>query len=200
MHMTAFPISADKERQEWFFLVQTLLSAASFDNVERPDSHFPRWHSHDSPLDLSLRDQYLDLNDKEVHHEAKLRQRRSIQKLVFDCVNAALKNLAIYESTTAKKGISCNRSNDSLQDHASSTMVEIVWAQIEEWFSDEMKCVPGYFGDNRLVAEMVARKEVAGKGWLEHLTVDMEDLRKEIENKLLEELVQETVEDLTVLL
>ncbi|KAL1826110.1 hypothetical protein DCAR_0314303 [Daucus carota subsp. sativus] len=200
MNMTAFPICADKERQEWFFLVQTLLSAAGFDNVEQPDTHFPRWHSHDSPLDLSLRDQYLDLNDKEVQHEAKLRQRRSIQKLVFDCVNAALKNLAVYESTTGKKGVSCNRSNASLKDHASSTMVEIVWSQIEEWFSDEMKCVPGYFGDNRLVVEMVARKEVAGKGWLEHLAVDMEDLRKEIENKLLEELVQEAVEDLTVLL
>ncbi|KAK1355902.1 hypothetical protein POM88_049158 [Heracleum sosnowskyi] len=126
-----------------FFLVHKILSAAGFNNVLEPDTLFPSWHSHGSPLDPSLRDQYLDLNDKETQHETKKRQRRStqFQKLVFYCVNAVLKNLG---------------------------------------------------------AEPVVRKEVVRKGWVEDLKIERVDLRKEIENKVLEELVQEAVVELIV--
>ncbi|KAK1355901.1 DUF3741 domain-containing protein/DUF4378 domain-containing protein [Heracleum sosnowskyi] len=198
MKSNTLPIGADKGKQEWFFLVQKLLLAAGFNNMVEPDTLFPRWHSQESPLDPSLRDQYLDLNDKETPHETKRRQRRSTQKLVFDCVNAVLKDLAGSWSATELRGISCSEFNDRLQDHASSTTVDILWAHIEEWFSDELRYVPGYFGDNSLVVETVVRKEVVGKGWVEDLTIEIVDLRKEIENKLLEELVQEAVEEFTV--
>ncbi|KAL8092916.1 uncharacterized protein LOC141690195 isoform X1 [Apium graveolens] len=198
MKSNMFAVGSDKGKQEWFFLVQKLLSAAGFNDVLEPDTLFPRWHSHESPLDPSLRDQcYLD--DKETQHETKRRQRRSTQKLVFDCVNSVLKDLAGPESATGKRGKWC-KYNDRLQDHASSTMLDIVWANTEEWFSNELRCVPSYFGENSLLVETVVKKEVVGKGWVEDLTIEIVDLRKEIENNLLEELVQEAVQELIVLL
>ena len=50
---------------------------------------------------------------------------------------------------------------------------------------------------NSLVVESVVRKEVVGKGWVELMGLEMDILVKEVEGKLLEELVEDAVVDLT---
>ncbi|XP_011083092.1 uncharacterized protein LOC105165697 isoform X1 [Sesamum indicum] len=189
------------EEQEWFFFVKTLVSVAGLQGEVRSNSFLARWHSLESPLDPSLRDKYIDLNEKETQHEAKRRQKRSLQKLVFDCVNAALVDIVGYESDSGRRAIPCVETNSSVLENAStssSTVLDEVWARLNEWFSGEVGCVWGECGDeNSLVVERVVRKEVVGKGWTENLRLEMDNLGKEIEGKLLEELVEEAVVELT---
>lgn len=192
------PQGAEEEEREWFFFVKTLLSMAGLDGEVRSDTFLARWHSSESPLDPSLQDKYINLNDKDTLHEARRRQRRSTRKLVFDCVNAALVDIAGYGSGTCQRAIPCTGPNKTLLEGASFLMVDQVWARMKEWFSGEESCATGDCVDNNsLVVERVVRKEVVGKGWLDHLRLEMDNLGKEIEQKLLEELVQEAVVGLT---
>ncbi|KAJ8534611.1 hypothetical protein K7X08_016339 [Anisodus acutangulus] len=64
------------------------------DRHAQSDAFSTMWHSAKSPLNPSLREKYIDMNENETLHETKRRQRRSTQKLVFDCVNAALLEIA----------------------------------------------------------------------------------------------------------
>ncbi|KAL3828111.1 hypothetical protein ACJIZ3_016913 [Penstemon smallii] len=182
-----------KEEQEWFIFVKTLLTVAGLEDEVQSNSFLTKWHSPESPLDPSLRDNYIDLKDKETLHEAKRRQKRSIRKLVFDCVNVVLLEIAGYRSESNQRAIPCIG-----VQNGSSTMVDEVWAQMNGLFSGELDCVSDDCGEeNSLVVEKVVRKEVVGKGWIGHLRLEMDNLRKEIEGELLEELVQEMVTALT---
>ncbi|KAI9085777.1 hypothetical protein K1719_032191 [Acacia pycnantha] len=184
------------EEQDWLVSVQKLLSAAGLDDQAQSDSFRSRWHSLDSPLDPSLRDKYAN-NEKEPLHEAKRRRRRSNQKLIFDCVNAALKEITGYESEIYLMGRMCTTSHGSAPEGTSPLLVDLIVTQIKELISSE-HCVWGDCGDsNSLVVEGFLRKEVLGKGWIELLTLETANLEKEIEGKLLEELVEEAVVDLT---
>lgn len=182
--------------QECFFFVQTLLSESSFDNVAAPpDSFLARWHSPESPLDPLLRDKYTDTKDKELMHEANRRRMRSTRKLVFDCVNEALVDLAGCGSDTCQRVIPCggpHHHHHSHHHHASHMMVDRVWDRMKEWFTG------GDGGDNdSVVVESVVRKEVAGRGWADDLRLETDNLRKEIEIGLLEELVHEVAIEFT---
>lgn len=192
-------VSAEEEEQDWHAIVQTLLSAAGLNGEVQCDSFFTRWHSLESPLDPSLRDKYANLNDKEPLHEAKRRQWRSSRKLVFDCVNAALVDITGYGSDSGTRTMSCSGARDRFSEGDSSLLADRVWGQVREWFASEVRCASGEAGDsNSLVVERVVRKEVVGKGWSEHMRLEIDNLGKEIEGKLLEELVEEAVVDLTV--
>ncbi|KAK3032178.1 hypothetical protein RJ639_035003 [Escallonia herrerae] len=195
---SAVPLGSKEEQGEWLFFVQRLLSAAGIDGEVQCVSFFDRWHSPDSPLDPSLRDKYVDVNDKETLQEGKRRQRKSTRKLVFDCVNAALVDIAGYGSGTCQRAIPCSGPKEMLQDQSSTAVVDQAWSLMKEWFSGDVRCVSSDGGDNNsLVVERVVRKEVVGKGWAEHLRLEIDNLGKEIEGKLLEEIVQEAVVQLT---
>ncbi|XP_028778193.1 uncharacterized protein LOC114734711 isoform X2 [Neltuma alba] len=185
------------EEQDWLVSVQKLLLAAGLDDQVQSDSFHSRWHSLDSPLDPSLRDKYAN-SEKEPLHEAKRRHRRSNQKLVFDCVNDALKEITGYESEIYSMGRMCSRTHGSAPEGTSPLLVDLIVTQIKELISSEVHCVWGDCGDgNSLVVERFVRKEVVGKGWIELLGLETANLGKEIEGKLLEELVEEAVVDLT---
>ncbi|KAF7818499.1 uncharacterized protein G2W53_023954 [Senna tora] len=186
------------EEQDWLVFVQKLLSAAGLDDQVHSDSFHSRWHSLESPLDPSLRDKYANLNDKEPLHEAKRRQRRSNQKLIFDCVNAALKEITGHESEIYLMGRMCSRGHSSLPEGTSPLVMDLIVTQMKELLFSEVSCVWGECGDsNSLVVERVVRKEVVGKGWVELMEMETVHLGREIEGKLLEELVEEAVVDLT---
>ncbi|KAH6771290.1 hypothetical protein C2S52_016093 [Perilla frutescens var. hirtella] len=188
----------EEAEREWFLLVETLLSMAGLQDEVQSNSFLTRWHSPESPLNPSLRDKYIDLNDKDTLHEAKRRQKRSTQKLVFDCVNAVLVEIAGYGSGPAQRAIPCIEANNKMLDNASSTMLDEVWARMSAWFPGEAKCGSGDGGDdNSMVVERVVRKEVVGNGWVDNLRLEVDNLGMEIEGKLLEELVQEAVVELT---
>ncbi|KAJ8749492.1 hypothetical protein K2173_025687 [Erythroxylum novogranatense] len=187
---------AQEEEQDWLSFVETLLSAAGLEGNVQIDTFYARWHSPESPLDPSLRDKYANLNDKELLHEAKRRQRRSNRKLVFDCVNAALVELTGNGSDRRTSACSCCNSHDRMKVDASTILV---WSQIKEWFCSELRCsTGGSDGDsNSLVVERVVRKEVVGKGWTDNMRMELDTLGREIEGKLLEELVEEAVVEFT---
>ncbi|CAI9776635.1 unnamed protein product [Fraxinus pennsylvanica] len=190
--------SPGAEEEEWFFLVQTLFSVAGLDVEEQPDSFLARWHSPESPLNPSLRDKYIDLNEKETLHEAERRRKRSTRKLVFDCVNAALVDIVGYGSASCQRAIPCIGASSSSLENGSLMMVDQVWARMKIWFSGDSRYVLVDCGDDdSLVVEYVVRKEVVGKGWTDHLRLEIDNLGKEIEGKLLEELVEDAVIELT---
>ncbi|KAL6527724.1 hypothetical protein OROMI_029535 [Orobanche minor] len=178
--------ATNEEAQEWYFFVDRLLSVAGLQGGEvQSNSSIARWHSPESPLDPSLRDKYINLNEKKTLHEARRRQKRSMQKLVFDCVNTVLAELVGYGSGPAKQTTSL------------SEMLDEVWARMDAWFCGE-RFLSGDSGDeNGLLAEWVVRKEVAGKAWIENLRLERGILGNEIEGDLLEELLQEAVVELT---
>ncbi|XAR61014.1 hypothetical protein NMG60_11034586 [Bertholletia excelsa] len=173
-----------EEDPDWPFFVQALLSAAGLDGEVKTDSYFVKWHSAESPLNPSLRDEYIDFDNKEIIYPAKQKKRRSTRKLVFDCVNAALVDITGHGSETSLKDIRrCGGIHDRL-------LVDEVWARMKEWFSsDVMRCGDG----NGLVVEMVVKREVVGMGWMEHVEFERNCMGKEIGGMLLEELVQEAV-------
>ncbi|KAJ1387218.1 DUF3741-associated sequence motif [Sesbania bispinosa] len=190
------------EDQDWLVLVEKLLSAAGLDDQVQPYSFYSRWHSLESPLDPSLRDKYANFNDKEPQplHEAKRRQRRSNQKLVFDCVNVALVEITGYGSENYSVGRLWSGGHRRLQvqEGAPAPLVDLIVAQMKELISSGIRSVWGDCGDsNSLVVESVVRKEVVGKGWVELMRLEMDILVKEVEGKLLEELVEDAVVDLT---
>ncbi|XP_027349493.1 uncharacterized protein LOC113861081 isoform X2 [Abrus precatorius] len=190
------------EDQDWLVFVEKLLSAAGIDDQVQSDSFYSRWHSLESPLDPSLRDKYANLNDKEPQHlhEAKRRQRRSNQKLVFDCVNVALIEITGYgsENYLMCRLWSGGHSRLQVPEGAPPPLVDLIVAQMEELISSAMRSTWRNCGDsNSLVVESVVRKEVVGKGWVELMGLEMDILVKDVEGKLLEELVEDAVVDLT---
>ncbi|PIN00837.1 hypothetical protein CDL12_26660 [Handroanthus impetiginosus] len=190
----------EDEEQERFFFVKTLLSVAGLQCEVKSNSFLARWHSPESPLDPSLRDKYVDLKDMETLHEARRKQKRSIRKLIFDCVNAELVEIAGYGLDGGQRTVPCFRANNCTSENASSGMVNEVWARMNLLFSGEPRRVSDDCGDdNSLVVERVARKEVVGKGWDDCMRLEMDHLGKDIEGKLVEELVQEAVVELTAL-
>ncbi|XVE78031.1 hypothetical protein DITRI_Ditri13aG0111600 [Diplodiscus trichospermus] len=192
-------LGVKEDEEDWVFSVQSLLSAAGL-NGEVGFESFARWHSPESPLDPSLRDKYANLNDKEPLHEAKRRQWRSNRKLVFDCVNAALLEITGYRSDIGMRAMSLGRAQMRVMEGASPPMlVDHVWSRMKEWFWGEVRCSLGDDGDsNSLVVERVVQKEVVGKGWVDLMKLEVDNLGREIEGKLLEELVEEAVVDLTL--
>ncbi|CAI9297381.1 unnamed protein product [Lactuca saligna] len=154
--------SPEEEEQEYFLYVQTLLSVAGI-NGSSPEN----------PLDPSLRDTYMSLTDNHpvaVVHRSKQRQQKSTERLVFDCVNEALRGVHVDQ----------------------------VWERMKEWISGEERCV--WDGDDEdvgsMAVERVVRREVVGRGWVEDLGLEIDDIiKKEIEEKLVEELVEELTLD-----
>lgn len=190
------------EDQDLLVFVQKLLSAAGLDDQVQPDSFYSRWHSLESPLDPTLRDKYANLNDNEPQpvHEAKRRQRRSNQKLIFDCVNVALMEITGYGLESSLMGRLWSGGHRRLQgsEGAPSLLVDLIVSHMKELTSSGMRSVWGDCGDsNSLVVETVVRKEVVGKGWVELMGFEMDIWVKEVEGKLLEELVEDAVVDLT---
>ncbi|RAL47730.1 hypothetical protein DM860_012355 [Cuscuta australis] len=171
-------IQRAEEEHKWFIHVQTILSEAGLDDMQY-DSFLSRWHSPESSLDPSLKDKYVDSHDEESSlHEAKRRKMRSTKKLIFDCVNAVLMDISC-QNTFPCSVISA--------DH--------VLGQMREWFSwNNMIDLSEYNGDrNCLVAEKMIEKETMGNGWIQHWRLEREMIGKEIEGKLLDEIVREAV-------
>ncbi|KAI4365728.1 hypothetical protein MLD38_021692 [Melastoma candidum] len=192
-----FPIV--EEELDWHALVQTHLSEAGFDGL----TSISRWFSQESPLDPSLREKLAYGGKGMMMPEANLGQKRSERKLAYDCVNTALVKV------TGGCGPNWCLSNGpyaEARDGAGlatlSTIRDHVRAQVKEWLSDEVRCgskdeMDSSSSSSSLGVEKVVRNEVVGKGWVHHLAIEMDCLGKDIEFKLVDELVDEAVTDLT---
>lgn len=185
---------AGEDEVEYVYLVQSLLTMAGLSDEGQVGSNLARWHSTESPLDPLLRDKYIDLTAKEPLHEAKRRQLRSSRKLVFDCVNAALVDITGFGTTTSRwGGPYVGLSNGYLESGPGMGLADKVLAWMKELMPGEVKYYSIDGGDNHSLVERLVRKEVIGKGWCEQIRLQVDNLGKEIEGKLLEELVEESV-------
>jgi len=185
----AKPAMGVHEEEDWHLFIEMILTAAGFSSgcIVSHDPIMSRWHMPNSPLDPSLRDKYTNPdnnNIKEFIHEGKRRQQRSTRKLIFDRINSI-----VSETTTTRTG------NGSLH----FDLVEHVWAQLKDWVSDEpSKRDSGEDMDaNSLAAESLVKDEIVGRTWTHSLQVEIDDFGIEIEKRLLQELVEEAVIDLT---
>jgi len=179
------------EEQERFLLVQKLLSCVNLlDNAEC-STVFARWHSLDSPLDPVLLDEFLDIKEE----AAKCRERRSTQRLLFDCVNAAL--LSIGQTTLASSYPWATAYGWASMDRRTSAPVaEEVSRLVKDWFSSE-RHVSGEAENQNLIVDRLVKGEIAGRGWTESMCLEADEFSREIGGKVLEELVEEALADLT---
>lgn len=192
---SSFTQRTEEVEHEWFSYVQTLLTMAFLDEVQ--SDTFPTvWHSAESPLDPSLREKYIDMNE-ETLHEVKRRPRRSTQKLLFDCVNAALLEIAGYGPDNCQRTIPSMRVHINLPQGTRLVLLDQVWDWMKELFSNGVESLSADGGDlDSLVVQGMVSKEVMGKRWLENLRLELDNVGIEIEVKLLEELVHEFVIEL----
>ncbi|KAJ0970390.1 hypothetical protein J5N97_023267 [Dioscorea zingiberensis] len=189
LKLTGDGIKADEEEQEHFNFVQKLLLSAGLDNGSSKNI-FSRWHSLDCPLDQILLDRFLDQKEEETKCKAK----RSNQRLLFDCVNTALLEIgqaAIYNAYPHARSF-----EETRKDAPAGTSVAEVWKLVRDKNSAEGKYSREIVNSHVLVDQLV-RKEVVGREWTELLWWEFNEISKEVGTKVLEELIGETLSDLT---
>ncbi|GMH02534.1 hypothetical protein Nepgr_004373 [Nepenthes gracilis] len=200
-HFVSPGIDGGSSGGEWLFLVQSLLSAAGLHSIAQLCSNFSRWHSPESPLDPSLREKYMDLTADKPLHEAKRQQLRSNSMLVFDCTNAAVVNITRAGSNGAEWDGLHGLAHSRILENALCVEDDGVWALMQKWFSSKASCLAGDGGsgggDDNSPVERLVRKEVVCKGCGDSKRSEVDDMGKEIEGKLLEELVEEYVVEWT---
>ena len=177
-----------EEEQERFVLVQKLLSSAGFQN-EKSCMIFTRWHSLESPLNPMLLDKYLDRKEE----EAKCRERRSNQRLPFDCVNAALLNVgqSAILASYPRAGACSGAWKDGT---AGASVTEEVCELVRNWYSGEEKSPPSEPRSINPVVDRVVKREIVGRGWAEFMWLEMYEFSQEVGGLVLE-LVEEALSD-----
>uniref|UniRef100_A0A7N0SYN6 DUF3741 domain-containing protein n=1 Tax=Kalanchoe fedtschenkoi TaxID=63787 RepID=A0A7N0SYN6_KALFE len=196
---TKFPVTppvvplGPETEEDWSLFVHTLLTDTGINDEAQSDTFFTRWHSPDSPLDPKLRENYINLNNKALAHEANRRQWRSSRKLMYDCVNAALADISQYRLPERKHRPQAPSLSSS--GHSRVPLTDEVWTRIKEWVGYDARWVVGDDGDRNtsLLVEMVVKNEVVGSGLVANMRVEIDKVGKEIEEKLLEELVEDAV-------
>ncbi|XP_073002244.1 uncharacterized protein [Typha latifolia] len=180
--------SEEDDEDERYRFVQRLLSYAGLAN-EKSNTVLSRWHSLDCPLNPTWLEKFLDRKEE----AAKCRERRSNQRLLFDCVNVALLEIgqhtlkSLYLWTDARRVI-----------HTSpgAPVIDEVWGRVRSWFSDQGKCA-GETDNASLVVDRAIRKEVEGRGWPESMILEIDETSKEIGDNLLDQLVVEALAELS---
>nr|CAD1844046.1 unnamed protein product [Ananas comosus var. bracteatus] len=117
-----------------------------------------------------------------------IRERRSNQRLLFDCVNAVL--LEIGHSTLL--GVYPWGKAHTVSQKSTLLAAE-VWDRVKNWFSNEAKFVHGESESAGVVGERVTRKEIEGNGWAELMRFEVNEISREIGGEVLEQLVGEAL-------
>lgn len=182
--------STRDEEEDLRLLINTLLSAADLDDKESSsssssilDNLLSKWHSTESPLDPSLRNSYADSTEHQ-------RLGSNVKKLVFDLVNTLLLELTPSYLGPRSPMI---LSGKTLRGYVVTRMQECLKGnrRVEDRWWDED-------GDlSSLDVNKVVRIEVAEIGSAESLRLEMDSMGEELELKLLEELVEEVMVDLS---
>ncbi|KAH7662783.1 hypothetical protein IHE45_14G011000 [Dioscorea alata] len=190
LKLTEAAFKVDEEEQEHFNFVQKLLSSAGLDD-QSSKIIFSKWHSLDCPLDRVSLDGFFDEKEEGIKYKVN----RSNQRLLFDCVNAALLEIgqaAIYNAYPHARSFAETR-----KDVPSGTSGAEVWKLVRDKFSAQEE-YSSETGNNNVLIDQVVKKEVCGSEWTELLWWELNEFSKEISKKVLEELIRETLSDLTV--
>lgn len=153
---------------------------------------FTGWYLPDSPLDPALRDKFLDRKEE----DAKSRERRSNQKLVFDCVNMALVEIGLdallytYPWSRACFG--------TRKGTLSQTLGGEVWSLVRDWLYGAGSFAANKDDNAGTMLERIVQEEVEGRGWTKLLTSETDEITEQIACEVLEDLVTDSLEDLAI--
>lgn len=146
-----------------------------------------------NPLDPCLLETFPDYQEEGI----KLGKRRSKQRLLLDAVNEALTELtSMVELAAYPWGRSCSLEHRDCKNGSSSSAAEEIWRVIRNWSILE-KYPPGEAIERNLLLEMILKREVAESASADTARLEMFDLNTTICVMVLEDLVEETVVDLT---
>lgn len=178
----------NKEEQELYSFVEKLLASSGFD-TPRTYTILSRWHSLDSPLNPTLLDKFLDPKEE----AAKCRERRSNQRLLFDCVNMALLQIGNY---VLKNSYPWSNHHKVLQD---GLLISEVWRFVRDFFWNEGKFVLEERENPNLIVERVVKKEIGERNWTESMQIEVDEISKEIGVFVLDDLVGEALAEFVIL-
>ncbi|XP_072967296.1 uncharacterized protein [Typha angustifolia] len=180
------------EEQKRFAFIQKLVWSAGLD-AESSSTKYLRWYSPDRPLSPYLLDEHCD--DKE--EGVKIREKRAKERLLYDSVNKAL--IEIGQTTLLARypwTSTCMWTCKGCSSDSGSSVADEVWAVIRNWTSFE-KFFTWESNNSSLVVDLMVKREITGRMWVQTIWFEMYDLNKEICGLILEELVEEAMLDLS---
>ncbi|KAH0456170.1 hypothetical protein IEQ34_014077 [Dendrobium chrysotoxum] len=175
----------DKEQEQLDF-IHKLISSSNLAN-ESSTTVLAKSHSLDCPLDPILLDDLLEREGEET----KYREKRSNQKLLFDYVSFALKEIG-YSSLVNAYPWSTTTTMARIK--TSPTVTDAVLCRVKDCFSEEEICTSAEH--NKQFVDNLVKKEVIRSGLAEPMWLEMDDFSKEIGEKMLDELFDDALADL----
>ncbi|KAG6499073.1 hypothetical protein ZIOFF_038829 [Zingiber officinale] len=193
---------ADEEYEQFAFL-QKLLSSSGMNSINQ--MLYRGWYSLDSPLNPSLLHESLHMEDRKEKSQMILSSRR----LLFDSINTALLDicqsalLAAYPWTQRP----VHKPREEHHD-GDAAMAEQVWAIVrkgsngDKWISKEPcynsnMLTKGDYCYNSNMIDRLVKEEVAGSQGDAARWLEVCEFSKEIGGKVLEELVEELLSELS---
>ncbi|KAK4776962.1 hypothetical protein SAY86_005650 [Trapa natans] len=169
----------EEDENDWLCFIQNLLSAADIEGKDPSDSSTSTWYSRENS---SLRDKIMALDERCPLPKTMPRQMRSYRKLALDFVSSVIIEMMGIGGV-----------------HKGPISAEQVWAQMKWWFMKEAREKEDGGGGSRdsLLVEKVMRYEMVGRWWVDNMRVEVESIGQEVEGKLLQELVDEAVGDMS---
>ncbi|GJN27103.1 hypothetical protein PR202_gb15093 [Eleusine coracana subsp. coracana] len=184
------PSNEDDDELECVSFVQKILSSAGLDDLQL-GMVFSRWYLPDCPLDPGLRDKLLDRKEE----AAKSRERRSNQKLLFDCVNMAL--IEIGEDALLCICHWSQERSTARRENLSQVLGEVP-RHMRDWLYGSGKFVLNDNDDAGTILERIVQQEVEGRGWMKSMRWELDEITTQIACEVLEELVEAAVDDLAI--
>ncbi|XP_052152746.1 uncharacterized protein LOC127771003 isoform X1 [Oryza glaberrima] len=181
----------DYDELKCYSLVQEIVSSAGLCHLQL-SMVFTGWYLPESPLDPALCDKFLDRKEE----DAKSRERRSHQKLIFDCVNMAL--VEIGQDTLLCSYPWSRECLRTWREKLSETLGEEVWNIVSDWLYGDGSFAANKDDNAGIILERIMQEEVEGKGWIKLLTMETDEITEQIASEVLEDIVTDSVEHLSI--
>jgi len=185
------PSSVGNDELECVAFVQKIVSSAGLGDLEL-GMVFSGWYLPDCPLDPALCDKLLDRKEE----AAKSRERRSNQKLLFDYANMTL--VEIGQDTLLRVYPWSHVRSMARKETLSLDLVEEVPRNMRDWLHGSGKFAVNENEDAGTILERIMEQEVEGRGWAKSMRWELDDITALIAGEALQELLEETVDDLTI--
>lgn len=182
-------MKADEEYEQFAFL-QKLLSSSGLNSNNQ--MLYGGWYSLDSPLNPSLLYESLHMEDR----KEKSQVAQSSQRLLFDSINTALLDIS-HSALLATYPWTQRPVHNPRKDHNSDpTVAEQVWAIVRKGLNGE-KWISKDPCHNSNMLDGLVKEEVTGRQWDATRWLEVCEFSKEIGGKVLEELVEELLSELS---
>lgn len=179
--LPCLPSNIDDDESECHVLVQNIMSSAGLDDTHS-SMVFTGWHLPDCPVDPVLCNKLL-----------ALREQRSCQRLLFDCVNVALVEIGENALLSA---FSWSKAHTRTWRYISSPALGVeVWSILKDWIYGTRMFVVSKRDSTGIMMDRIVKQEVEGSSWVKMMISQVVDITEQIEEGVLEELVGEALQD-----